>query len=153
LSNPLALVAAAMPFMGHSPSAVSAAIFNYLVVCGPACSATAISILCWLAPQTSVARLIQALSLTVVAGAVVLAIGAAATLRGEGGAAAVLDARINLGLAVLVLSLMAGGAIAASAGFIFRFVALRRKRRRTNSSRDRKIRPREVGGEAPVEPV
>lgn len=149
--NPLALCAATAPLVYHSPAAGSTAMLNYLVVAGPACAAVAISMLCWLGPQARVGRLIQVLSLTVVAGAVLLAIGAAATLRCEGAAAAVLDTRINLGLAVLVLSLMAGGAIAASAGFIFRFVALRRKRRRNDSSRDRKVRPREVGGEAAVE--
>ena len=140
--NPIALGAAVVAALGRESG--SAIMGVYVLAATAASTAMLVAIVTWLAASSSMPRTIQALGLTVVALSIGLAIGAGVTL-GNGSAFSVqLDERINLSLAVLMLSLLTGVVIAASAAITFRFVALRRTRRPPRS-RSRIVPPREVG--------
>ena len=142
--NPFALGVIVLALLGRAsfPSAASV----YVLAATPASVAMLVAIVSWLAPSPSMARTAQALGLCVVAVSAGLAISAGLTLGSGSGsiAAASTDDRINLGLAVLMLSLLAGAAIALSAGLIFRRIALRHRRTR-KTSHSQAIQPREVG--------
>ena len=146
--NPLALGVFIVSSGGNSADGAAGA---YCLAAAAASAAMIVAIVSWLAPQPSLPRTAQALGLSVVAVAVGLAISAGLTLGNNSPVAPPLDERINLALAVLMLSILAGFAIAASSMAAFRLIALRRKRRRTGF-RSRVIRPREIGGEAHAQP-
>lgn len=140
--NPLAL--GVTVFAALSRASASSVLGVYVLAASAASAAMLVAIVSWFASSPSMARTAQALGLTVVALAIGLAISAGATL-GNGSVIPVqLDERINLSLAVLMLSLLTGSVIAASAAITFRFVALRRTRR-PRRSRSRTVQPREVG--------
>jgi len=146
--NPLVLGAVVVSALGYTPGGAVALV--YALAGGAASVATIVAIATWLAPGRSVQRTSQALALTVVAVAAGLAFAAGLTLAPGTSGAASLDERINLSLAVLMLSVLGGAVIATSSAMIFRYVALRPKRQR-HSSRTRIVRPREVGASAPAE--
>ena len=139
--NPLALGAAAFAALSHASG--SSILGVYVLVASATCAAMLVAIVSWLAPSPSIPRTVQALGLAVVALAVGLAISAGATLGSGSPIEVQLDERINLSLAVLMLSLLTGAVIAASAVVTLRFVALRRTRR-PRHSRSRIVQPREV---------
>ncbi len=135
--NPVALGFVVIAFFGRMSGGAVAA--GYLLAAGASCVAICVVIASWLAKAPSLQRTVQALAFSVVAMAIGFAIASAVTLA----PGVLLDERINLGLAVLTISLLAGGAIAATSVFVFRRVAL--TSRRKPSSRSRIVRPREVG--------
>lgn len=147
--NPLVLCAVLVSVLGYASG--GAVLIVYAVAGGAASVAVFVAIATWLAPGRSVQRTSQVLTLTVLAVAAGLAVSAGVTLGSAAPATISLDERINLSLAVLMLSVLGGAVIAASSTTIFRFIALRPKRQR-DSSRSRIVRPREVGASAPAEP-
>lgn len=140
--NPFALGVFGLALLTRAsfPSAASV----YVLAATPASVAMLVAIVSWLAPSPSMTRTAQALGLCVAAVSVGLAISAGLTLGSDSITAASIDDRINLGLAVLMLSLLAGAAIALSAAFIFRRIALRHRRQR-KTSHSPVVQPREVG--------
>lgn len=139
--NPLALGAAVVAALSRASS--SSVLGVYVLAASAASAAMLVAIVSWLAASPSMPRTVQALGLTVVALAVGLAISAGITLGNGSSIPVQLDERINLSLAVLMLSLLTGAVIAASAAITFRFVALRRPKR--SRHRSRVVTPREVG--------
>lgn len=135
--NPVALSFVIIAFLGQMSGGAIAS--GYLLAAGAGCVAICVVIASWLAKAPSLQRTVQALAFSVVAMAVGFAVASAVTLP----PGVLLDERINLGLAVLTLSLLAGGLIAAASVLVFRRVALAPKR--APSSRRRIVRPREVG--------
>jgi len=140
--SPLAFCAAIVAALSHASS--SSIIGVYVLAASAASSAMLVAIVSWLASPHSMRHTLYALGLTVAALAVGLAISAGITLGNGAFLSVELDEQINLSLAVLMLSLLTGAVIAASAAITFRFVALRRTRR-PKRSRSRIVRPREVG--------
>ena len=140
--NPFALGVFVIALLGRASFSSAASV--YVLAATPASVAMLVAIASWLAPLPSMARTAQALGLCVVAVSAGLAISAGLTLGSDGVPSASIDDRINLGLAVLMLSLLAGAAIALSAAFIFRRIALRHTRKRS-ASHSRAAQPREVG--------
>lgn len=140
--NPLALGATVVAALSHVSS--SSVLGVYVLAASAASSAMLVAIVSWLAATPSMTHTVQALGLIVVALSFGLAISAGATLGSGASIPVPLDERINLSLAVLMLSMLTGALIAASAAITFRFVALRRTRR-PRRSRSRIVRPREVG--------
>lgn len=139
--NPLVLGIVIVSVLGRASEGATVA--TYCLAAGTASVAMTVAIVSWIAPAPSLARTAQALGLSVMAVAIGLAISAAASLGAAGPATPSLDERINLALAVLMLSIVAGAIIAASSALAFRYFALRWRRRR--SSRSRVVRPREIG--------
>ncbi|MDP3493797.1 MAG: hypothetical protein Q8R82_11825 [Hyphomonadaceae bacterium] len=140
--NPLALGVACIAILGSASG--SSAMGVYALMAGAASAAMLVAIVSWLAPSPAMPRTLQALGLSVVAVSIGLAISAGLTLGNGSSIPVLLDERINLGLAVLMLSLLTGAIIAASAAAAFRFVALRRTRR-PKRTRSQAVRHHEVG--------
>lgn len=140
--NPLALGVFVVALLGRASLHSAASV--YMLAAAAASVAMLVAIVSWLAPLPSMFRTRQALSLCVAAVSAGLAISAGLTLGSGSVIGASIDERINLGLAVLMLCLLAGAAIALSAAFIFRHIALRHRRKR-KISRGRVVQPREVG--------
>ena len=140
--NPLALGVAGVAILGSAPA--STAMGVYTLMCGAASAAMLVAIVSWLAPSPAMPRTLQALGHSVVAVSIGLAISAGLTLGNGGSIPVLLDERINLALAVLMLSMLTGGVIAASAATALRFVALRRTRR-PRRTRSPTVSHREVG--------
>lgn len=140
--NPLVLGILIVAVLGRASEGVTLA--AYCIAAGTASVAMVVAIMSWMAPAPSLPRTAQALALSVMAVAIGLAISAAVTLGVSGPATPSLDDRINLALAVLMLSIVAGAIIAASSAMVFRCIALRWRRRKSRS-RSRVVRPREIG--------
>lgn len=140
--NPLTLGAAGVAALSHASS--SSILGVYVLAASGCSSAMLVAIVSWLASSPSIPRTLQALGLTVVALSVGLAISAGVTLGNGASIPVQLDEQVNLSLAVLMLSLLTGAVIAASAAITLRFVALRRTRS-PERTRSRIVRPREVG--------
>jgi len=140
-----------MPLSALGYASDGAVLIVYALAGAAASVAVVVAIATWLAPGRSVQRTSQALTLTALAVAAGLAISAGVTLGSAVPTTISLDERINLSLAVLMLSVLGDAVIAAGSATIFRFIALRPKHQR-NSSRNRIVRPGEVGANAPAEP-